>query len=90
LIALFQSALQHTLNGVSHPFDFVKATRKDRPVSLCAEPHLAHYLEIGHRANLSLSGLAATISSALFMDHYVPQMLGGSCLNISFAETDIR
>ncbi|KAJ5255846.1 hypothetical protein N7505_010997 [Penicillium chrysogenum] len=75
LIALFQSALQHTLNGVSHPFDFVKATRKDRPVSLCAEPHLAHYLEIGHRANLPLSGLAATISSALFMDHYVPQML---------------
>ncbi|OQE65362.1 hypothetical protein PENNAL_c0212G04981 [Penicillium nalgiovense] len=75
LIALFQSALQHTLNGVSHPFDFVKATRKDRPVSSCAEPHLAHYLEIGHRANLPLSGLAATISSALFMDHYVPQML---------------
>ncbi|OQE10096.1 hypothetical protein PENFLA_c094G09948 [Penicillium flavigenum] len=75
LIALFQAAIQHTLKDISHPFDFVKATRKDRPVSLCAEPYLAHYLETGHRANLPLSGLAATISSALFMDHYVPEML---------------
>lgn len=83
LTALFQSAIQHTLEDISHPFDFVKATRKDRPVSLCAEPHLAHYLEIGHRANLPLSVLAPTISSALFMDHYVPQILGGSCLNVS-------
>ncbi|OQE66362.1 hypothetical protein PENNAL_c0188G01118 [Penicillium nalgiovense] len=75
LIALFQAAIQHTLEDISHPFDFVKATRKDRPVSSCIEPHLAHYLEIGHRANLPLSGLAATISSALFLDHYVPEML---------------
>lgn len=84
LIALFQSAMQHTLEDISHPFDFVKATRKDRPISLCAEPHLAHYLEVGYHVNLPLSVLAATISSALFMDHYVPEMLGGSCLNIPF------
>lgn len=76
LKALFQSAIQHTLKDISHPFDFVKATRRDRPVSLCAESHLAHYLEIGHGANLPLSGLAPTIASALFMDHYVPGMLG--------------
>jgi hypothetical protein len=76
LKALFQSAMQHTLKEISHPFDFVKATRKDRPVSLSAESHLAHYLKIGHRANISLSGLAPSIASALFMDHYVPEMLG--------------
>lgn len=76
LKALFQSAIQHTLKNISDPFDFVKATRGDRPVSLCAESYLAHYLEIGHGANLPLSGLALTISSALFMDHYVPGMLG--------------
>ncbi|CAG8091153.1 unnamed protein product [Penicillium nalgiovense] len=75
LIALFQAAIQHILEDISHPFDFVKATRKDRPISSCIEPHLAYYLEIGHRANLPLSGLAATISSALFLDHYVPKML---------------
>lgn len=90
LIALFQAAIQHTLEDISHPFDFVKATRKDRPVSSCIEPHLAHYLEIGHRANLPLSGLAATISSALFLDHYVPEMLGWFYFNISLAEADIR
>jgi hypothetical protein len=83
LNALFQLAIQHTLKDISHPFDLVKATRRDRPVSWCAESHLAHYLEIGHCANLPLSGLAPTIASALFMDHYVPEMIGGSRVNVS-------
>ncbi|CDM32977.1 unnamed protein product [Penicillium roqueforti FM164] len=78
LIALFQAAIQYILEDISYPFDFVEATRKDRPVSLYAELHLAYYLEIGHRANLLLSGLAATILSALFIDHYVPEMLEAS------------
>ncbi|CAP80028.1 Pc12g04010 [Penicillium rubens Wisconsin 54-1255] len=60
---------------ISYPFDFVEATRKDRPISSYVELYLAHYLKIGHRANLPLSGLAATISSALFIDHYVPEIL---------------
>ena len=81
MIALFQAAIQYILEDISYPFDFVEATRKDRPVSLYAELHLAYYLEIGHRANLLLSGLAATILSALFIDHYVPEMLGWSYLN---------
>ncbi|KAJ5821842.1 uncharacterized protein N7525_011126 [Penicillium rubens] len=70
-----ERAIQYTLKDISYPFDFVKATRKDRPISLCVEPYLAYYLKTGHRANLPLSGLAATISSALFMDHYIPEML---------------
>lgn len=51
--ALLQSAVRHTLNDMSSPFDVVKATRRDLPVSLCVESNLAHYLEIGHRAHLS-------------------------------------
>jgi hypothetical protein len=83
LKALFQLAIQHTLKDISHPFDFVKATRRDRLVSWCAESHLAHYLKIGHRANLPLSGLAPSITSALFIDHYIPEMLGWSYINVS-------
>ncbi|KAJ5456073.1 uncharacterized protein N7458_004337 [Penicillium daleae] len=75
LTALFLLAIQHTLKDVANPFDFVTATRKDRPVSLCIEPHLTHYLEIGQRADFPLPGLANTIASALFMDHYVPNIL---------------
>lgn len=75
-LALFQSAVAHTLSDLSTPFDIVKATRKDRPVSLCAETNLVHYLEIGHRASLCLRELVPSIASALFMDHYVPRMLG--------------
>lgn len=75
-MALFQSAVQHTLHDISKPFDLVTATRKDRPVCLCAESRLVHYLEIGHRANFLLTELAPSVASALFMDHYVPEMLG--------------
>ncbi|KAJ5265397.1 hypothetical protein N7524_006415 [Penicillium chrysogenum] len=75
LIVLFQAAIQHILEDISYPFDFVEATRKDRPISSYIEPHLAYYLKIGHRANLPLSGLAATISSALFIDHHIPEIL---------------
>lgn len=74
--ALFQSAFHHTLNDLCNPFDVVKATRRDRPVSLCAESNLVHYLEIAHRARLFPHELAPSIASALFMDHYVPEMFG--------------
>ncbi|CAI7615458.1 unnamed protein product [Penicillium pancosmium] len=74
LAALFQSAVQHTIGDLSSPFDIVTATRNDRPVGLCAESNLTHYLEIGHRACLSPRELAPSIASALFMDHYVPGM----------------
>lgn len=80
--ALFQLALRHTLHDIANPFDVMNATRKDRPVNPCAESHLAHYLEIGNRAQLQLRELAPSIASALFMDHYVPEMLGGFCCPI--------
>lgn len=76
LTALFHSAVQHITSDLSSPFDIVKVTREDRPVGSCAESNLAHYLEIGHRAHLSPCVLAPSIASALFMDHYVPGMLG--------------
>ncbi|KAJ6115286.1 hypothetical protein N7486_001064 [Penicillium sp. IBT 16267x] len=74
--ALFHSAIQHTLNDITSPFDIVRAIRKDRPVTTCVKPHLIHYLQIRHRAQLQLHKLAPSITSALFMDHYVPNMFG--------------
>lgn len=74
--ALFHSATQHTLSDVASPFDIVKATRKNRPVTKCVESHLVHYLQIGHNARLQIHDLAPSIASALFMDHYVPYMFG--------------
>ncbi|KAJ6114197.1 hypothetical protein N7512_007642 [Penicillium capsulatum] len=77
LTALFRSAFRHTLDDIDNPFDIVQATREDRPVNLCLESHLAHYLEIGLSVNIHLHELAPSIASALFMDHYVPGMLSG-------------
>jgi hypothetical protein len=74
--ALFQLAFRHTLDDLWSSFDVVKATRRDRPVSPCAESNLIHYLEIANRARLSPYELAQSIASALFMDHYVPGMFG--------------
>lgn len=76
LTALLRSALQHILSDPISPFNFVRATREDRPVRLRAQSNLTHYLEAGHRANLHLYELAPSISSALFMDHFVPKILG--------------
>lgn len=75
-MALFQSAFRHTMSETNSPFDVVRATREHRPVNLCAESHLAHYLEVGLCANLRPYELAPSIASALFMDHYTPEMLG--------------
>ncbi|KAJ5600708.1 hypothetical protein N7450_001775 [Penicillium hetheringtonii] len=79
-LVLFQSAVVYTLSDLSFLFDIIKTTRKDCPVSLCAESNLVHYLEIGHRASLCLCDLVLSIVSALFMDHYVPRMLDLSAL----------
>lgn len=74
LAALFQSAVQHTISNLSSPFDIVTAMQNDRPVGLCVESNLIHYLKIGHRTCLSLYELAPSIASALFIDHYVLRM----------------
>jgi hypothetical protein len=76
LTALFHLAFQHTLSDIASPFDIVKATRKNRPVTKSVESHLVHYLQIGHTAHVQLHELASSIASALFMDHYVPNMFG--------------
>jgi hypothetical protein len=52
----------------------VKATRRDRLVSPYAESNLVYYLEIAYRARLSPHELAPSITSALFIDYYVPEM----------------
>ncbi|KAJ5084790.1 hypothetical protein NUU61_009369 [Penicillium alfredii] len=75
LAALFQSAFWHMLTNTDQAFDVVRATRKDRPVSLCIQDNLAHYLEAGSRADLHPQELAPSIASAILMDHYVPNML---------------
>ncbi|KAJ6070721.1 hypothetical protein N7467_012040 [Penicillium canescens] len=75
LVSLFQSALQHLLVDVDHPFDFVKATREVYTVSPSVKSHIVHYLEISHRADLSAQELAPSIASAILMDNYVPGML---------------
>ena len=74
--ALFQSAFRHTVDNNNSPFDAVRATREDRPVNLCAESHLAHYLEVGLCANIRPDELTPAIATALFMNHYTPGMLG--------------
>jgi hypothetical protein len=78
LVSLFQSALQHLLVDIDHPFDFVRATRKVYTVSTYVKSHMVHYLEISNRASLSSQELAPSIASAILMDNYVPGMLGKS------------
>ncbi|KAJ5566719.1 uncharacterized protein N7459_010101 [Penicillium hispanicum] len=75
MLALYQSVLQHTLGHISDPFDLVTVTRENRPVSPALKSHLAHYLEIGRRVGFQPEDLGPTISSALFMDNYVPEMI---------------
>lgn len=74
LVALFQCAIQHMIATIKHPFDVIKATRGNRPVSPNARSHLVHYLEAAKRAGVPLRDLVPSISSAIFMNHQVPGM----------------
>lgn len=59
-------------------------------MSVAVESHLAHYLVAGHRANLRLGELAPLVASALFIDHYVLEMLSKLPLPIHDGKTNNR
>ncbi|CAG8887459.1 unnamed protein product [Penicillium egyptiacum] len=76
LMALFQTALDHTLQDIERPFELIRATRIGREVSPCLIPNLTHYFKIGAQPEKRLKDLAPSVASALFMDHYTPEMIG--------------
>jgi hypothetical protein len=76
LVAFFQSAREHFLEEAHLPFNFVKATRTDRPVATSLSAHLAHYQEAAMLAGVDYGQLAPSIASALLMDHYRPGIPG--------------
>ncbi|KAJ5946398.1 hypothetical protein N7454_003237 [Penicillium verhagenii] len=77
-LGLFQSAVHHILDDIENPFNMVKAIRKHRPVSMGVSSCLRHYLQAAYRAHLQVHQLAPSIASALFMDHYVPDIYATS------------
>lgn len=76
LKALFQAAFDHTLRDIERPFDLIGATRIGREVSPCLTTNLGHYFKIGAQPEKRLQDLAPSVASALFMDHYTPEMIG--------------
>lgn len=76
LLPLFQAAFRHFIEDIHHPFDFVRATRTQNAIVPSLSSHLAHYQDLGRKAGLRYTEIAASVASALVMDHYVPGMLG--------------
>jgi hypothetical protein len=74
LVSLFDSAMKQFSSGVTSPFNFVKATREQLPVSPGLSQHLSCYLKAMTTAGCRLDTLISTTASALVMDNFPPGM----------------
>ncbi|KAF7173682.1 hypothetical protein CNMCM5623_005906 [Aspergillus felis] len=74
LVSLFDIAMKQFSSGVTSPFNFVKATQEQLPVSPGLSQHFSSYLKAITKAGCQLDTLISTTASALVMDNFPPGM----------------
>jgi hypothetical protein len=80
LAAFFNYASDHFGRTTREPFDFVKASRLQNPVSPDLDMHLSNFLKHIKSPEELTDFAVPTIASSLLLDHYPPGMHGKSPL----------
>lgn len=94
LNALFQSSLKYMETTPSDLFDFARAARRNRPVSVRLSDHVSHFMEAGVRSGCSINMLIRAVASALLIDYYMPDIIrtqspGFRCYNVTKLEESL-
>ena len=74
--AFFKHACAHLARTVREPFDFIKTSRLQHPVSPKSEDHLCEFLKNITSPNDLTSFAIPMIASSILLDHYPPGMHG--------------